>query len=137
MKNLLTGDWNVDVDWKEVHNLTRESHKKICDHVLPGVANPFEQEVMHKFKYVNIPEHVDIKSVRYVDRALLPLPDCDPMHRIPVVECFYKEKKFFITHGDDNHVFNLERAPNTDLDIFRLSGRIIAIDYDKLGLSVQ
>ena len=113
------------VPWEETDNITAESLKNICDQVLPFLITPSDSVSNYNYE----PPGPDFRIERMVKYSLLPLENHkDDTGHVPVIKCFYKEKKFYLTHADDNLVFELH-CEDADQDIYTLKSGMYRVKY--------
>ena len=97
-------------------------HKKVCDQVPEQIDD--SKPGKKNYTFMTVPSH-RIQQERVMRDPLLIL-DNDVAHPI-VIQCFYEEKKFYITKADDRHVFrvNLSRGSH----IFDLASGLHPVTY--------
>ena len=121
--SFLDVDW---VPWEETANLTAGLLQNICEQILPFLISRSNASISN-FTYEPVLTS-EIRSKRWAKNTLLPLENTNDIAHVPVLKCFYKEIKFYLTHADDDKVYEL-KCESAEQEIYTLKSGPYPVQY--------
>jgi len=104
--------------WPLAENLTAEFLKNICVNILLDTYPSFVPTVRFYREYIT-PEAEEVQKRRVMRHA--PVEFKEGIKNMTLLCCIFKEFKFFVARGDDEHVFKMEKDDKSN-NYFFVSG---------------
>ena len=113
-----------NVVWPLIDQLTVEIHRNLCHSILNQITPPGEDVSKHVYK---VPEEATVRKSRVFRKVPLYIDQKIGVHYVPIIVCTYEDMKIYLAHGDDKHVFRLDRDKD---NIFYLNSGLHATNIN-------